>query len=180
MLILLTILVLAAAASAFIYFFIKDNSERQLVSGDIGSLPESTHLRPLFEPSDEELRAEAHAAEQLAVLDEAVLNFENERKQLVEFRNRLRSWQVAPNTPEIGELLELACINGESFAVAAETITREFLNGRINGLSAVEFAQLLESHFWLLSAEEREPAVSFRIRETIRELRETGANASSV
>ena len=179
MLILLTILVLAAAASAFIYFFVKDNSERQLVSGDIGTLPESTNLRPLFTPSDENLRADSVAAKMQAVSDEAALEFDNERKQLAEFRNRLRSWQAAPNTAEIGELLELARSNGDSCAVAAETITKEFRNGRINGISADGLAQMLESHFWLLSAEKREPAFSFRVRETIRELRETGANAPS-
>jgi hypothetical protein len=180
MLILLTILILAAAASAFIYFFIKDNSERQLVSGDIRSLPESTNLRPLFAPSDEELRAESIAAEQQAESDEAALDLEIERKQLAEFRIRLGTWQAAPHTAEIGELLEIARSDGDSYAVTAETITKEFLNGRVHGVSAVDLAQMLESHFWLLPAEEREPAVSFRLRETIRELRKSGAKAPNV
>ena len=180
MLILLTILILAAAASAFIYFFVKDNSERQLVSGDIESLPETTNLRPLFTPSDEDLRADSVAAEMQAESDEAALEFDNERKQVAEFRNRLRSWQAAPNTAEIGELLELARSNGDSYAVTAEAITKEFLIGKINGISADGLAQMLESHFWLLSAEKREPAISFRIKEAIRELRESGAKAPSV
>jgi hypothetical protein len=180
MLILLTILVLTAAASAFIYFFNRNNSERQLAAGDRGSMPEATNLRPLFAASDEELRAESVAVEMQAELDQAAIEFENERKQVVDFRSRLRSWQAASKAAEIGELLEFASFDGDPFAVAVEAITKEFLNGKINGISAEGLAQMLESHFWLLSAEEREPAISFRIKEAIRELRETGAKASNV
>jgi hypothetical protein len=180
MLILLTILVLAAAASAFIYFFIKNNSERRLNSGDVGTLPETTHLRGLFEPSDEDLLAESQAAEDQAELDEVRLDDGIKRKELTEFRNRLRAWHAAPNISEIAGLLEFARVDGDSSAIAAETITKEFLNGRIDRISSDDLAQMLESHFWLLSAEKREPAVSFRIKEAIRELRETGANAPIV
>jgi hypothetical protein len=180
MLILLTILVLAAAASAFIYFFIKDNSERRLVSGDLRSLPETTNLRPLFAPSDDELRAKSAAAERQAEIEDERFNDDIGRKRLAEFRNRLRGWQTAPDTAKIGDLLELARIDGDSYAVAAETITKEFLNGRVNGISADGLAQMLESHSWLLPDEERGPAISFRIKEAIRELREVGAKAPNV
>jgi hypothetical protein len=180
MLILLTILILAAAASAFIYFFNKNNSERQLDSANVGTFPETTPLRPLFEPSDEEMRAELLATDLRDQLDEVHLDDEIERKHLAEFRNRFRAWRAAPNVAEIGDLLELARLDGDSFAVAAETITKEFLNGRIDRISSDDLEQMLESHFWLLPAEKREPAISFRVKEAIRELRETGAKAPIV
>jgi hypothetical protein len=180
MLILLTILVLAAAASVFIYFFNKDNSDRLLAASDHESLPQTTDLRPLFAPTDEELRAEAVAAEEQADAEEVAIELEIERKQRIEFRDQLRNWKAAPNSSEIGELFNIAVSDSESFALTAETVTNEFLNGRLNGISADDLAQMLESHFWLLSAEEREPGVTFRIKEAIRELRETGAKAPNV
>jgi hypothetical protein len=180
MLILLTILVLAAAVSAFIYYFNKNISERQLDASDVGMLPETTHLRGLFEPSDEDLLVESQAAEYQAELDDERYDDEVQRSRQAELRSRLRAWQNAPNIAEIGELLELARTDGDSSAAAVETITKEFLNGRIDRISSDDLAQMLESHSWLIPADERGPAVSFRIKEAIRELRETVAKAPTV
>jgi hypothetical protein len=180
MLILLTILVLVAAASAFIYFFNHRNNERQLEANEFDSFPETTPLRPLFEPTEDDIQQAAREAETRAAIDDAQLDEDAARKHATEVRNRLNAWRVAPNRSELGELLRAASFDGELSAQTAEAITDEFLSGKLDGISADDLAELLESHFWLLPAEVRAPAISFRIRETIRELRETEAKASTV
>ena len=180
MLILLTILVLAAAASAFFYFFNNRNNQRRLKAKKFGSFPETTGLRPLFEPTEDEIQENAREAENQAATDDAKLDDDEARKDAANVRNRLNAWRSAPNRSEIAELLTAASIEGELSAQTAEAITNEFLSGRLDGISANDLAQMLESRFWLLPLEVRAPAISFRIRETIRELRETGAKASTV
>lgn len=171
MLILLTILVLAVAASAFIYFFNKRNFDRQLETGEFGALPETTNLRPLFEPTPDELRADAIEAEKNQKADEDKESGDLDKQRAFKFRSTLSAFRTAPSKGSIAALLELAVDDGTEFADAAEAIADQFRKGRIENLSIDDLAQMLESHFWLVPAEQRTPSMSYRFRTALESLR---------
>jgi len=168
MLVLLTILLTLLAASAIVYFFNQRNFEKQLGFENSGFLPETTNLRPLFEPTEEELRAEEREAKEVLEADERSELEEAELKQVREFRMRLDAWRTGPNKTEIADLLDAATVDGELFADTAEAIVGEFGSGKIDNLSNNDLAQILESHFWLIPAENRTPGVSYRFQTVLR------------
>lgn len=170
MLVLLTILLTLLAASAIIYFFNRRNFEKQLGSENSGFLPETTNLRPLFEPPEEELLADEREAEEKLIVDVRQESEEVERKRAREFRTRLNAWRMSPNRTEIGGVLGAASGDGEMFADASEAIASEFQNGKIEGLSTDDLAQMLESYFWLVPAEKRTPGVSYRLQAVLKSL----------
>ena len=170
MLVLLTILLTLLAASAIIYFFNRRNFEKQLGFENSGFLPETTNLRPLFEPIEEELLAERRAAHEKLEADARNELEEAEMKQVREFRMRLDAWRKGPNKTEIADLLEAASFDGELFTDAVDAIAGKFHNGEIEGLSTQDLAQMLESHFWLIPAEKRTPGVSYRFQTVLKSL----------
>jgi len=170
MLVLLTILLTLLAASAIIYFFNRRNFEKQLGFENSGFLQETTNLRPLFEPTQEDLLAERRAADEKLETDARNELEETEMKQVREFRMRLDAWRKGPNKTEIADLLEAASFDGELFTDAVDAIAGKFHNGEIEGLSTQDLAQMLESHFWLIPAEKRTPGVSYRFQTVLRSL----------
>ena len=170
MLILLTILLAFVAASAIIYFFNRRNFEKQLGFENSGFLPETTNLRPLFEPTEEELLAEQGAAHEKLEADARNELEEAEMKQVREFWMRLDAWRKRPDKTEIADLLEAASFDGETFTHAVDAVAGKFHNGEIEGLSTQDLAQMLESHFWLIPAEKRTPGVSYRFQTVLRSL----------
>jgi Xaa-Pro aminopeptidase len=171
MLVLLTILLTLLAASAIIYFFNRRNFEKQLGFENSGFIPETTNLRPLFEPTEEELLAEEREVEKKLIVNERQASEEAGRKRARAFRTRLNAWRMSPNKTEIADLLEAASVDGEMFADAAETIASELQNSKIEGVSTDDLAQMLESYFWLVPAEKRTPGVSYRFQTILRSLR---------
>ena len=171
MLILLTILLIAVAASAFIYFFNNRNTERRLEAEEFTSLPETTSLRPLFEPTPEEMHAEAIDAEEKQKMDEKQESNDLERMRSLKFRSTLNAFRAAPSKGSVAALLELAAEDGDKFADAAEAVADKFHKGEIDSVSVDDLAQMLESHFWLVPAEQRTPGVSYRFRTVLESLR---------
>lgn len=141
-------------------------------------IPDSTNFRPLFQPTEDELRAEKLETDvRLGEIEaERLSDAKNERDS--RFRKSLEAWRSSPNKNGISELLGEASDEGTSFAETAEIVAAVFQNNEIAGISANDLTQLLESYFWLLPVDERTPATSFRISEIIRELRKHGAKAS--
>ena len=166
----LSILISLLAASGMIAFsrrrhpLLEDNPPKNLPD------PE---FRPLFEPDAEELRAAkrekdseiavAEAAESQAKLDARI-------NDLAAFRDR---WRTAPARSNTIELLYLASQSerGTIYAEVAGEIVKLWKNGQIAGLSADDLSQLLESHYWLLPAQERTSGVIFSVKEEIASLR---------
>jgi hypothetical protein len=173
MLILLTILLLTAAASAYFYFSIRRNNERELSFGRSEYIPDAPQLRPLFEPTNDEVEAERRLAEKKQEADEAHEFEEVERARKREFYVLLNAWRSNPNRSDIVNLFELARADGEMYADTAEAVAKEFHNNKIEGLSAADLVQLLESHFWLVPIEKRTPGVSYRFQTVLSSLRST-------
>ena len=173
MLTLLTILLLLAAVSAYFYLYRHTNDDRLLAPARDNSEP--SHLRPLFMPSDEDLRAdELEAQKALKAIETAEKEAEDHRR-VVDFHARLDRWKAKAAKEDIADLLNSVHDNGTLLADAAESICGEWDNGRLD-LSESSLAQLIESHFWLVPAEKRTPGVSFRIQRLLSGLRSGGDN----
>jgi len=173
MLTLLTILLSLAAVSAYFYLYRRENHDRLL--DPARDFVDHSHLRPLFMPSDQDLRAdEAETQARLKAIESAEIEAEDHRRE-IEFRDRLDRWKTAPAKIEIAVLLNSVHNNGTLLAEAAEGICEVWDNGRLD-LSGNDLAQLIESHFWLVPAENRTPGVSFRIQRLLSSLRSGGGN----
>ena len=169
MLILLAILSIFVAVSAY-YFLHKREASEQLLdmaSADV----DKSHLRPLFMPTDDELRAEeAEARNRLEEARAAELEAAK-RKATEEFADRLDAWRSQPLRGSIAGLFDAAGDDAEFFAGAAESVYDEWSVGRVAGLSASDLAQMLDSQFWLIPSEKRTPGVSFRLQRLLSGLR---------
>jgi hypothetical protein len=131
------------------------------------------NYRPLFEPTDEDLRQfEAEEKAQLAAKqaeDERLISEE----KLVNLEKLRQNWRESPNKATTIELLYSASQteNGEAYLETANIVLETWQTGNVSDLAADDLAHLLDSHFWLLPTHERTPGVSFRIQQEIAGLR---------
>jgi len=168
MLILLTILLLSAAVSAYFYFYRHEDRDRLL-----NPAPEPrdlSHLRPLFMPSEADLLADELEIQKHLKAGEAAEAEAAEHRLTIEFQGRLDRWKTAPTRGGLVDLFKSVHNNETLLADAVECVFEEWNNGRLD-LSATELAQLIESHFWLVPAEKRTPGVSYRIQRLLSSLR---------
>ena len=131
------------------------------------------NYRPLFEPTDDDLRrfeAEENAKLAAERAQEANLILE---KKLVNLEKLRQNWLESPNKAATIELLYRASQteNGEAYLDTADIVLEAWQTGNIPDLTADDLAHLLDSHFWLLPTHERTPGVSFRIQQEIAGLR---------
>ncbi len=171
--IILTLLVLAAAAVIFI-------AKHQLRSGlSEARAPRNLNgenLRSLFAPDEAELRA-TEEKERLLTQTRAK---EEERlqaqKRLASFEDFRQTWRESPSRMNTIELL-LSASQTESGGIFSDVVD-EILHKRPAALSAAETADLIESHFWLLPQTERTPGVTFTINRDVAALR-SGSHTKS-
>lgn len=136
------------------------------------NLPDPS-FRPLFEPGPDELRA-AEREERLRLDAATQEDLRAERDQRLAALETLRkTWTAAPERKNTIELLYLASQSesGRRFAEISGEIINLWKNGQIADLSADDLSQLLESHFWLLPAQERTSGVKFSLQQEIASLR---------
>jgi hypothetical protein len=169
--IILTLLVLAAAAVVFIAKRQTSLSEAQ-APGNLNR----ENLRPLFAPDEKELCAAERVrqdGERARAEEEGRLAAERRLANFNEFRH---TWRESPARKNTIELL-LRASQSESGKVFSDTVD-EILHTRPVGLSAAEIATLIESHFWLLPQNERTPGVTFTINRDVAALR-SGSHTKS-
>ena len=173
MLILLTIFAILLAVSIVVFakrrtsFLLQERPQKNLSAAG---------FRPLFEPGEEELRAagiEEQKALEAARQEDAKRDAEEKHREFEAIRN---GWRSAPSRKNTIELLYLASQreSGMIYAEITGEIIKVWKSGQIENLSADDLSQLLESHFWLLPAQERTSGVSFSLREEIAGLRRKG------
>jgi len=168
MLFFLTIFVLILAAITFAFVARRSRRERHLSDYDPLNI-DASQFRPLFMPSEEDLAA-VEREKQDAI--DAELR-ENERrtreKKLANFEEFRQTWRTSGKKENAGELLTRAVEfqDGEVFLESVKTILDE--RQKIE-LSDEDLAQLIESHFWLLPAQERTPGVTFTINQELKTL----------
>ncbi len=129
--------------------------------------------KSLFAPSDEEIRAFEREAETKARMEKS----ESEQKIRLLESERLNEiqkvWTVNPNKNNSIELLFLAAQSksAETFSKTARSVIRVWQQGSLTNLKAVELAQLIESHIWLLPQKERTSGINFWLKQELAELR---------
>ncbi|MDQ3133141.1 MAG: hypothetical protein M3Q99_20625, partial [Acidobacteriota bacterium] len=129
--------------------------------------------RPLFAPTDEEIRALEREEQKKLEAEQK----EAEHKVLSEKSEKVRElekvWRNKPNKQNTIELLRLAA-ESESAAVfsqTAENVIQVWHNEQTGGLSKKDLADLLDSHLRILPQQERLSGAVFWIKREIENLR---------
>jgi len=171
MLYLFTILVVLSAGSLLAIYVRRRNSNLLEQNPPKNLAAES--FRPLFEPTEDELRA----CEREEKAQAAAKKAEAARQILVEKAEKVsefeKVWSAAPDRKRTIELLFLASESESAkiFSEISENVIKLWRENRIENLTARDLADLLDSHFRLLPQQERTSGALFRLKEEIGKLR---------
>jgi hypothetical protein len=171
MLILFTILVVLSAVAA-LAILAKRRKSNLLERNPPKNLSAASY-RPLFQPTEDELRAEMREEKARAEAKKA----DEARRILVEKAEKVsafaKEWQLAPDRKRTIELLFLAAENGnaKTFSEISENVIKLWRENRIENLTAQDLADLLDSHFRILPQQERTSGTLFWLKEEIERLR---------
>ncbi len=131
------------------------------------------HFRPLFEPTEDEMRAferEESARRKTQAADEARRILADKTRKTTDFE---KVWRVSPDRKRTIELLFLASQSqsAKTFSEISENVIKLWRENRIENLTARDLADLLDSHFRTLPQQERTSGVGFWLKEEIEKLR---------
>jgi hypothetical protein len=98
---------------------------------------------------------------------------ETSEKRLAKLEEFRQTWGANPNKKDAMNLLALAseCESAAVYSDAVHDVVREWRAGRIEGLSGADLADLIETHLWLLPAQEKMSGNGFVIKQEISKLR---------
>jgi len=169
MLFIFTFIVVLLAAIG-VAFLVKRQIDRDLIESQEPKQLSGTHLRPLFESDEEEVRLSD--GEDTDVIDAEPVDDEREIK-LAKLDEIRQTWGANPDKRNTLELLAAAAETGVGGLYAAEVgeVVGRFRNGGIAGLSRADLADLVETHLWLLPAQERMSGKGFLVKQEIEDLR---------
>ncbi|MEP6946560.1 MAG: hypothetical protein ABJA02_11635 [Acidobacteriota bacterium] len=167
---LLIIAVLALVSAAFLLFRASRRHDTELSEPQYSSFEPPHNARPLFAPTDAELRLEcdAEAARVIAKREYRARAASQSAVDAV-----LHAWRDAPSGESTGELLRVTAESGSDgdFARAAGEVITKFRRSGINGLSDNDLAALIDSHIRLLSAQESASGAIFWLKQEAAKLR---------
>ena len=165
MLFIYTILVVLLLVTV-VAVFAKRRIDRDLIESSEPKNLVDTHLRPLFEAEAEEVRADTGVIEGEPVDDAS----ENRLAKLAELRH---TWVENPTKRDAVSLLVMAAETESAsvYSTVVGDVIREWRAGRIEGLSNADLADLIETHLWLLPAQEKVSGEGFVIKCEISALR---------
>ncbi|CAN5536339.1 hypothetical protein BH10ACI1_BH10ACI1_14910 [soil metagenome] len=172
MLFLLTILVVLSAVVS-IAVLLKVQQNRRTLSTNNPKKLEPPIYRSLFEPSEAEIRAfevEEKAKETAKKSEELSQILAGKSKKVCEFQ---KIWRTLPNKKNTIGFIQIASQseNGEIYSAVAGEILEYWKDAKIVDLTAHELAKMLDSHFWLLSNEQRTSGVKYWLNHEIAGLR---------
>ena len=170
-------ILLVVALSALIGFMVRREVVKTLSEKPTPRELPQPQYRPLFQPDEDELRAQANAEAEKVKEIERQESLKQTEEKLALFGELRQTWAQSPNRGSTIELLYEASqvSDGGIYLETCEQVLASWRAGKIAELSADDLAQLLESHFWLLRNSERTPGVSFRLNEEIAGLRRESA-----
>jgi hypothetical protein len=177
LLILFYLAVVIAAGLLIAFGFLFYLKSRQLSAPEDQRLnlypPDPRNYRPLFAPSEEDIRALEQAEKERALEAEREGAGEALRKKSVLANEFQAVWSSAPGRRQTAELLRLAAESesAETFSQIAENVLKVWQEKRIEGLTAADLAGLLDSHFRILPQQERASGALFRLKQEIAALR---------
>jgi hypothetical protein len=171
MLILFTILVVLSAV-AMLAISVKRRKSLPLEQNPPKNF-EAENFRPLFQPTEEDIRAFEREEKAQAEAKKA----EEARRILVEETEKLseleKTWRVLPDRKKTIELLFRAPESGsvKTFSEISENVIKLWRENRIENLTARDLADLLDSHLRTLPQQERTSGDGFWLKEEIENLR---------
>jgi len=166
MLLIITLLILVAAA---VIIIAKRQTRSDLLDNQTPKYLHGEDLRPLFAPDEEELRALELEERKMLAGQQAEEREKERQKKLESFDEFRQTWRESPGRTNTIELL-LSASQTESGKIFTDVVD-EILHKRTEAFSSEDFAQLIESHFWLLPQNERTPGVKFTINRELAALR---------
>jgi hypothetical protein len=172
MLFLFTILVVLSAVAALVILSTKRRNSNLLEQNPPNNLSAGS-FRPLFQPTEDEIRAFEREEKARADAKKA----EDARRILVEKAEKVsefeKMWSASPDRKRTIELLFRASESESAkiFSETAEKIIKLWRENRIENLTARDLADLLDSHLRILPQQERTSGAGFWLKEEIEKLR---------
>jgi hypothetical protein len=166
----LTIVIVAILAITLVVFRYAKRPTPAMSEKIVNTFEPPPNARPLFTPSDKELRQES-AAE---LSREIALRKSRTSAELSSRVDKaINDWRSMTDARNAAELLAVAAAGGRhgDFDRAAGEILGVFRKSGIPGLSASDVAALIDSHYRLLPAEERSSGALFWLKEEVARLR---------
>lgn len=167
---LLTFAVFAVLAAALLLFRITKRHDIEIsepISTELGPPP---NARPLFAPTDEELRLETEEKEAQAIARREYRSRAAARKKV---DDALSAWRENGDSASAARLLRVTAEDGleGDLDKAASELIRKFHESGIPGLTNNDLAALLDSHIALLSNTERASGAIFWLKQEVAKLR---------
>ena len=168
MLFIYTILVVLLLVTV-VAVFAKRRIDRDLIESNQPKNLMDTHLRPLFEAVEEEVRSGNEDRD--AIVAEPV--DDAREKTLAKLEELIHTWGENPTKRDAVTMLVLAAetASADIYSSVVQQVVREWRAGRIDGLSSADLAELVESHLWLLPVGEKTSGAGFVIKQEISTLR---------
>lgn len=168
------VMVVAIGASAVLGFsFYLRRQSKRLQTKNQPLFQEPPRYRPLFAPTDEEIRAleREEKSRQAAKIEDEIRQAKEEKIKLA--RDFQKIWQNRPNTGNTIEFLRFAAEseNAEIFSETARNVLNFWNDKKIDNLSAQDLADLLDSHLRTLPQQERASGILFWLKQEIESLR---------
>jgi len=166
----LTIVILAILAIALVVFRYAKRPSPAMSEKFANTFEPPPNARPLFTPSDKELREESAAK---LVREIARREHRASAELSYRFEKAVNDWRGMTDARNAAELLAVAAATGRygDFDRAAGEILGVFCKSGIPGLSASGLAALIDSHYRLLPADERSSGALFWLKEEVARLR---------
>ena len=163
------IAVLAFLSAAILLFWASKRRRPQLPEKRNYSPEPPPNVRPLFAPSEDDLKRDREQAEAREIAKREYLAKVDARAIVDAY---LRNWREDPTRKNAVELLQVAAENGLAgdLARAADEIIDSFRKSGIDGLSASDLAALVNSHISLLSQTERSSGEIFWLKQEVARL----------
>jgi hypothetical protein len=171
------IAVLAFLSAAFLLFQYSRRQTPELPGQIPNYIEPPPNARPLFAPSDADLRREADLEKARFI---AKREYQAKTQSRAAVDEALANWRRVPRRSNATELLRVTAESGleGDFSRAANEILIQFRGSGIDGLTADDLAALLDSHSQLLSSMERGSGELFLLRQEIAKLRNLGPQAA--
>jgi hypothetical protein len=171
MLFFLTIFVVILAALAVAFAARRSRQDRILPDYDPLNI-DASQFRPLFAPTEEDLAQVEREKQATIDADHEHNNRLEYGKKLANFTEFRQTWRASVNKVNTVELLTRAAEfqNGGLFLETVNVILDERRERHVADMTDKDLAQLIESHFWLLPANERTPGVTYTINQELKAL----------
>ena len=164
------IALLASLSAAFLLFRFTRRHDVELSDKQFISAGPPMNARPLFEPTEAELRQNADYIEAKRIAES---EYHSNAKNRADVDAALIDWRKFRDSKKVVELLRVTAESGldGDFPRAAQEILDFFRVYGIDGLANDDMVALIDSHIRLLSTQERSSGAIFWLKQEVAKLR---------